>query len=245
MVEQLRRLDIFSGVGDDALRRLAALGSPGTCAAGEALIVQGASGHDCYLITGGRARVTIGERTVEQVGPGDTVGELAALDGSPRSASVTAIEPLDHITYSPEAFALLTDEVPALRRRMTAALLRRLRRSEAEWSRTATQPEMLLDALHELQDSDDATVAARAREDASDVVRREAAAVPSAPSGRELLTPGEVRVAELVAQGLSNRAIAERLYVSPHTVNSHLRHAFTKLGVNSRVLLAAAVLGRD
>jgi len=42
----------------------------------------------------------------------------------------------------------------------------------------------------------------------------------------------------LVANGLTNREAADRLYVSPHTVNSHLRHVFTKLGINSRVELA-------
>jgi DNA-binding CsgD family transcriptional regulator len=36
---------------------------------------------------------------------------------------------------------------------------------------------------------------------------------------------------------LSNREVAERLFVSPHTVNSHLRHVFGKLDVNSRVEL--------
>jgi DNA-binding CsgD family transcriptional regulator len=36
----------------------------------------------------------------------------------------------------------------------------------------------------------------------------------------------------------TNREVAERLFVSPHTVNSHLRHVFSKLGITSRVELA-------
>jgi FixJ family two-component response regulator len=44
-------------------------------------------------------------------------------------------------------------------------------------------------------------------------------------------------------EGLTNREVAERLFVSPHTVNSHLRHVFAKLGINSRVELAR--LARD
>jgi DNA-binding CsgD family transcriptional regulator len=52
------------------------------------------------------------------------------------------------------------------------------------------------------------------------------------------LTTSEVAVARLVADGLTNREVAERLFVSPHTVNSHLRHVFTKLRINSRVELA-------
>ena len=45
------------------------------------------------------------------------------------------------------------------------------------------------------------------------------------------------------AEGLTNREVAERLFVSPHTVNSHLRHVVAKLGINSRVELAR--LSRD
>ena len=51
------------------------------------------------------------------------------------------------------------------------------------------------------------------------------------------MTDSELAVARLVAGGLSNREVAERLFVSPHTVNSHLRHVFGKLDVNSRVEL--------
>ena len=42
----------------------------------------------------------------------------------------------------------------------------------------------------------------------------------------------------LVADGLPNREVAERLYISPHTVSGHLRHAFEKLGISSRVALS-------
>ena len=54
------------------------------------------------------------------------------------------------------------------------------------------------------------------------------------------LTASERTVAELAAQGLTNRQIAERLFVSKYTVMTHLSHVFTKLGLSSRVELAAA-----
>ncbi|GAB2997422.1 LuxR family transcriptional regulator [Streptomyces pseudoechinosporeus] len=59
------------------------------------------------------------------------------------------------------------------------------------------------------------------------------------------LTASEVAVIRLVAQGLTNRRTAEDLAISPHTVSSHLRHAFTKLGVTSRVELARLVKARE
>jgi DNA-binding CsgD family transcriptional regulator len=55
--------------------------------------------------------------------------------------------------------------------------------------------------------------------------------------GWAAMTDSELAVARLVAQGLSNREVAERLFVSPHTVSGHLRHVFAKLDVNSRAEL--------
>ena len=59
--------------------------------------------------------------------------------------------------------------------------------------------------------------------------------------GWESLTPTEQRVVDLVAEGLTNRQIGERLYVSPRTVQTHLAHIFAKLGVSTRAQLAAQV----
>jgi DNA-binding CsgD family transcriptional regulator len=65
--------------------------------------------------------------------------------------------------------------------------------------------------------------------------------VPGIPG----LTAQELRVARLVAAGLSNREAAAQLYLSPKTVEYHLTHAFTKLGVRSRHQLTEHILGRE
>jgi DNA-binding CsgD family transcriptional regulator len=59
--------------------------------------------------------------------------------------------------------------------------------------------------------------------------------------GWESLTATEREVSLLVAEGLTNGAVARRLYISPHTVSTHLRHVFAKLGVSNRVALATEV----
>jgi DNA-binding CsgD family transcriptional regulator/tetratricopeptide (TPR) repeat protein len=74
-------------------------------------------------------------------------------------------------------------------------------------------------------------------------VRRRLVAAEPETNGWAALTTSELNVARLVAEGLTNREVAERLFVSPHTVNSHLRHVFSKLGITSRVELAR--LARD
>jgi DNA-binding CsgD family transcriptional regulator len=61
----------------------------------------------------------------------------------------------------------------------------------------------------------------------------------AAPAGG--LTPGERRVAELAAAGLSNKQVAARLYLSDRTVEAHLSRAYAKLGVGSRAQLARAL----
>jgi DNA-binding CsgD family transcriptional regulator len=58
------------------------------------------------------------------------------------------------------------------------------------------------------------------------------------PIGWLSLTPAERDVARLVAEGLSNKETADRLFVSPRTVQTHLTHMYGKLGITSRVQLA-------
>ena len=54
----------------------------------------------------------------------------------------------------------------------------------------------------------------------------------------EPITPAELDVIKLVAEGLGNKEIASRLFVSPRTVQAHLSHVYAKLGLTSRVQLA-------
>ena len=72
--------------------------------------------------------------------------------------------------------------------------------------------------------------------DQHDSMNRTSGSSP-APDWAEL-TAAEIRVARLAARGESNRTIAEHLFLSPHTVDSHLRSIFGKLGIRSRVELA-------
>ncbi len=60
------------------------------------------------------------------------------------------------------------------------------------------------------------------------VARRRASSNPTDPTAREL------EVTTLLAQGMSNREIANALFISEHTVRNHLGHVFSKLGVSSR-----------
>jgi DNA-binding CsgD family transcriptional regulator len=60
-------------------------------------------------------------------------------------------------------------------------------------------------------------------------------------SGWASLTPTERDVVRLVSEGLTNNDVATRLFVSPRTVQTHLTHVYTKLGLTSRVQLVQEV----
>jgi DNA-binding NarL/FixJ family response regulator len=59
------------------------------------------------------------------------------------------------------------------------------------------------------------------------------------------LSESGMSVVELVARGGTNREVADQLYRSPHTINAHLRHVFTELGIRSRIELARLAVERS
>jgi len=74
------------------------------------------------------------------------------------------------------------------------------------------------------------------------VLRRLGASPPSDAGAATPLSPRELEVAGLVAEGLSNPAIARRLYLSRPTIAHHVAHILTKLGFASRAQIAAWVV---
>ena len=93
------------------------------------------------------------------------------------------------------------------------------------------------DAAERLQDD------VRAGRHDPDAVRAVVDAAGGRPQRKAVLTPGglserEVEVLQLVAQGLSNREIAQRLYISPRTAEHHVQHIYAKIGVSSRAAAA-------
>ena len=87
--------------------------------------------------------------------------------------------------------------------------------------------------------------AALSVEEAIAYVRRGRGERKRPSKGWASLTPTELDVVRLACEGLGNKEIATRLFVSPRTVQAHLSHVYSKLGVSSRVQLAQEASRHD
>jgi DNA-binding CsgD family transcriptional regulator len=68
---------------------------------------------------------------------------------------------------------------------------------------------------------------------------------PRAKTGWYSLTDSELKVVNLIAEGVTNRSVATQLNLSLHTVKTHVHNAFAKLGINSRAQLTQLMRGSD
>lgn len=169
---------------------------------------------------------------------------LARAFGAPRLIAVPlrllgqarqGTDPIAGLAELEEAEALLDGTPCALERSRTrlalGAAIRRL-------GRPAQARVPLREALHDAEAGGARAVADAARAElrlAGGRARR------TALSGPDSLTPGERRVAEMAATGLTNREVAQRLFVTVKAVEFHLGNAYAKLGVRSRRELPAAL----
>ncbi len=153
---------------------------------------------------------------------------LAPLVGRARGLVEAALRDLDAAVEALSAAVELESvlPLPLERARTRLALGRVLRRAQQRSSAHA----MLTSALEQFEALGAALWAERARE--------ELARIGGRASSRHDLTPTEQRIAELVAEGLTNRDVASALFVTPKTVESALTRIYRKLGVRSRTALA-------
>lgn len=195
--------------------------------------------------------------TAAQLARIDRVARLlgsAALTLRARERAAARADQLrDALDLSPAALAIVDPAAEPLLNRAACELLERLGAGEELlWSLTARPGHdgaFTREAEVALPGGGRATVRAHVRAVGGDgalaaslSVEGERAAAAPAPSWA-LLTARERDVARLIAEGLSDREIAERLVLSPYTVRQHAKRIYRKLGVASRVQLARLALG--
>jgi CRP-like cAMP-binding protein len=126
-VVALQRVGLFAAVPGRTLAAVARRALEVDVAAGDALIEEGALDDHLFVLVSGSLRVHRGERTLVTLGPGASVGELAALVPEPRSASVTAVEASRLLRIDKPVLDELLADGPELASGVIAALVAMVR----------------------------------------------------------------------------------------------------------------------
>jgi CRP-like cAMP-binding protein len=131
-VQQRTATHLLSGLPDRLAMQLFANAKPMKLAADEVLFLAGDVGDGCYRIEDGLLKVSMvspsgAERILAILGPGSIVGELAIIDGLPRSATVTAVRDSELSFLSRAAFDAFTAKHPEIYKHFVTLLATRLR----------------------------------------------------------------------------------------------------------------------
>jgi CRP-like cAMP-binding protein len=102
-----------------------------TYAAGKEVVVEGRNGVGFFIILEGQAAVTVGERVIRVLGPGDYFGEMALLHGNERSATVTADSELRCLGLTAWGFKQFVTDNPSVAWALLQTLAERLREATA------------------------------------------------------------------------------------------------------------------
>ena len=131
-LELLHRIPLFSAFDRRELKRVSMLADEVEVPAGRSLMAQGDRGAEMFVIESGHVRVERDGKLINTLGPGDFFGEIALLDGGPRTATVTADEPCRLLVLTHREFHALMDEFPNVGAEVLTALAHRIRRLEPD-----------------------------------------------------------------------------------------------------------------
>src|SRR3954468_19523094 len=133
VLAELRRTSLFASARDDQLRQLADRAYIRRLAAGQILFTEGEPSEHLYVLRSGRVRIVVtsphgDELTLTVLGPGDTLGELSVIDGSPRSAAAEALEPVELLAVGAAEARQVLEREPAILLAAAAELAAMVRR---------------------------------------------------------------------------------------------------------------------
>jgi CRP-like cAMP-binding protein len=141
---ELGSLTLFEGLARRELERICSLCTMLERPAGSVLCAEGRAGQEYFVVVDGEVAVTIKGTNVATLGPGSFFGELALLDGEPRSATVTAMTPVRFLVFDRAEFEALLDCAPRVARRMLATIGARLRHADRRVRAVTTEPRVVV-----------------------------------------------------------------------------------------------------
>jgi CRP/FNR family cyclic AMP-dependent transcriptional regulator len=132
-VEVLAKLPLFARCSRRELGHIADICVEEEKKAGSVLTHEGQDGGLAFVVLEGDAEVRQGRKALGTVGPGEVIGELALIDGRPRSASVHATTDLRVLEINSDDFSALLDKMPHFTRNLLVSLSLRIRQMDERW----------------------------------------------------------------------------------------------------------------
>jgi CRP-like cAMP-binding protein len=123
----LKSIDLFSQIPGEDLAQVALISSEEIREVGEEVFSEGEVGDALYIVVDGKIRVHKADRMIAELGERECFGEMAILDASPRSATVTALSETSLLKISREDFQEIMREKPEIAMGIIKVLTRRLR----------------------------------------------------------------------------------------------------------------------
>jgi CRP-like cAMP-binding protein len=123
----LKSIDLFSQIPGEDLAQVALIATEEAREEGEEIFAEGEAGDALYLVLDGKVRVHRGDRQIAELGERECFGEMAILDASPRSATVTAMADTNLLKISREDFQEIMAEKPEIALGIIKVLSHRLR----------------------------------------------------------------------------------------------------------------------
>ncbi len=123
----LKSIDLFSQIPGEDLAQVALIATEEAREQGEEIFAEGEAGDALYLVLDGKVRVHRGDRQIAELGERECFGEMAILDASPRSATVTAVTDTNLLKISREDFQEIMSEKPEIALGIIKVLSHRLR----------------------------------------------------------------------------------------------------------------------
>jgi CRP-like cAMP-binding protein len=130
-LSRLARLDRFDGMRRGDVRRIVRVGRAGKVRAGQLITVQDGPSDGTYVLLTGTAEVFLDGESIGTLVPGDLVGEIAMIEGRPRTASVKATCDLEVLHFPVDVANRLFLDVPPFRKALVDTALERLAQDRA------------------------------------------------------------------------------------------------------------------
>ena len=131
----LRNVPLFSGLDESELQRLSQVAMRRRAGRNEQVVRAGEDAESLIVLLTGRAKVTNFDEEGREIilawlGPGEFFGEMGLIDGSPRSASVIAVEPCELLTIGKNEFQRCMQDNFQVAQKLMQILVRRLREAD-------------------------------------------------------------------------------------------------------------------